>query len=447
MTEKTVLERYWPTDEEVEAAEKQFEAIRTFIDDEFDRDARLMGSLAKRTFIAGDKDLDIFVLFPTDIDETTLQEVGLDIGQAVFDQFDGTAHVEYAEHPYTNGTITTFDVEIVPAYKIEDGESIKSSVDRTPLHTNWVNQTLTDDEKKDVVTLKAFLKAQELYGSSLRQHGFSGYLCEILIAHFGTVDNLFAEATHHWGDQTIIDIEDHHPDGLPDTLEQRFDGDALIVIDPVDPERNVAAVLNDENYARFIYRAWQYHTDKQTDMFEPSTVAYDTTAIEEELESRNDAVMISMDRPDEVDDILYPQARRLTKRLTDELERHGFRLFDSDLHITEDYIRILIDPKSEILSDRVKHTGPTVFHNTEHLANFSAKYDRVWVEEDHLTTIVDRDFTDIMQFLADWQDSDLQEQGVPNHLQAPFSTATIGRPLDKTDDSWLRFLMRFLHLA
>ncbi|MCJ7429063.1 MAG: CCA tRNA nucleotidyltransferase [Candidatus Nanohaloarchaeota archaeon QJJ-5] len=445
MVTDEVLERYWPTETEVQQAHQQFEQIQTYIENEFDREARLMGSLAKRTFIAGDKDLDIFVLFPTDIDDATLKDEGLDIGTAVFDAFDGKAHIEYAEHPYTKGQIDDFEVEIVPAYRIEEGEPIQSSVDRTPLHTNWVNETLSADEKQEVVKLKAFLKGQGLYGSSLRRHGFSGYLCEILIAHYGTMEALFEDAVQNWGQRTMIDVQSHH-ETLPDRLEQRFENDALIVIDPVDPDRNVAAVLSDENYARFIYRAWQYQQDPSVGMFETTDPVIDTDAIREELHARNDAVVIDMERPDVVDDIIYPQTRKLLDRLTDELERHGFALFDHGFKITDTYIRLIVDPQVETLPDRIKHTGPTVFHNSEHLENFTQKYDQVWVEDDHLTTIVDRDYTDIMTFLTDWQNGDLQQQGVPNHLQEPFADASIGTVLEHDEDSWLRFLMRFLHL-
>lgn len=447
MTADPILAEYWPSDDEVQRAHRQFEEIRAFIQDEFGRDAELMGSLAKRTFIAGDKDLDIFVMFPTSIAEETLQEEGLDIGTAVFDRFGGQAHIEYAEHPYTKGEIDGFDVEIVPAYEIEDGSDIKSSVDRTPLHTTWVNETLGTEAKQETVKLKAFLKANRLYGSSLSVHGFSGYLCEILMAIYGSIDALFEDATEAWGSQTVLDPEDHHPDGLPDHLEDRFADDALVVIDPVDPERNVAAVLSDENYARFIYRAWKYLEDPDPDMFEPEEPIPDTNAIEDELEARNGAVVIAMDRPDEVDDILYPQARRLESRLIDELQRHGFELFDSGIYITDDTIRLIFDCTVTELPERVKHRGPTVFHNTEHLKNFTAKYDRVWTEDDHLTTIVERDYTTLHEFLSDWQNGDLQQQGVPPHLQDPFADASIGAPLDHDDDAWHRFLMRFLHLT
>ncbi|MDY6778276.1 MAG: nucleotidyltransferase domain-containing protein, partial [Candidatus Nanohaloarchaea archaeon] len=164
------------------------------INDSFGREARLMGSLAKRTFLSGDKDLDIFVFFDTDTPEQELEQEGLRIGRQVFEHFSGTYQEEYAEHPYIKGEINGFEVEIVPAYDIDEPGAMKSSVDRTPLHTDWVNKNLTEDEKQQVVLLKAFLKGRDLYGSSLRVQGFSGYLCEILIQQYGSFRGLLEHA-------------------------------------------------------------------------------------------------------------------------------------------------------------------------------------------------------------------------------------------------------------
>ncbi|MFB6076595.1 MAG: nucleotidyltransferase domain-containing protein, partial [Candidatus Nanohaloarchaea archaeon] len=64
---EAVLDRVEPDDAEREANRQMFDRIAGFIADEFDREARLMGSTAKGTFMSGDKDLDIFVFFDPDV--------------------------------------------------------------------------------------------------------------------------------------------------------------------------------------------------------------------------------------------------------------------------------------------------------------------------------------------------------------------------------------------
>ncbi|MDY6774034.1 MAG: tRNA CCA-pyrophosphorylase, partial [Candidatus Nanohaloarchaea archaeon] len=107
----------------------------------------------------------------------------------------------------------------------------------------------SEEEKREVVLLKAFLRGQELYGSTLRVRGFAGYLCELLIAEYGSFLGLL-EAVVDWDEEEMIDPEGHH-DSLPNYLREKFSDEKLVVIDPVDPERNVASVLSTENYARF----------------------------------------------------------------------------------------------------------------------------------------------------------------------------------------------------
>ncbi len=442
---QAVLDRVSPSEEEEEQSQQLFERIRDFVQDAFDRDAALMGSTAKGTFMSGDKDLDIFVFFPTAVPEDELETAGLDIGEAVFDEFGGDYEVEYAEHPYTRGDIEGYEVEIVPAYDVESGRDIKSSVDRTPFHREWVNDRLDSDEKDEVRLLKAFLRGQELYGSSLTVRGFSGYLCELLVAAHGSFEAVL-EAAVDWDEEEVIDPGDHH-DTLPAHLRQKFSDEPLVVVDPVDPERNVAAVLSRENYARFVYAAWRYRRAPDTRLFFPDETPTDKEGIESAADARGDFVTVEFATPDMVDDLLYPQLRRLQSRLETVLREHEFRQFHSGFHVGEERTRLLFELFSRELPRMRKHRGPRVFHNVDHLANFSEKYGDVWVEGTRLTTIVEREFRDAEQLLDDFLTGDLQAKGVPEQLVPVVEDATVNDlPLDGDSDDWRRFLRDEFHV-
>jgi len=179
------LEEYYPGQEELDEAQQIFGRISSVINQKYGLESHFAGSASRETCRKGDKDIDVFVLFPEDTSRQELEEKGLKIGRYVFEEFDGEHHVEYAEHPYTKGEIMGHEVEIVPCIDT-DPEDITSSVDRTPHHTRWVKENLDKQQRKDVVALKAFLEAQGLYGSSLKTQGFSGYLCEILVVYYGS---------------------------------------------------------------------------------------------------------------------------------------------------------------------------------------------------------------------------------------------------------------------
>ncbi|MDY6769905.1 MAG: CCA tRNA nucleotidyltransferase [Candidatus Nanohaloarchaea archaeon] len=439
-----VLDRVAPSDEEAAESRELFSRIQAFIDDEFDRDAELMGSTAKGTFMAGDKDLDIFVFFPETVEEDELEEQGLAIGEAVFDEFDGDYDVEYAEHPYTKGDVDDYEVEIVPAYRVESGEDIKSSVDRTPFHRDWVDKHLDEAGKREVVLLKAFLRGQELYGSTLRVQGFSGYLCELLIAEYGSFREVL-EAAVEWDEEEVIDPADHH-DRLPARLRDRFEDENLVVIDPVDPERNVASVLSRENYARFVYAAWRYLQEPSDRFFFPNDREPDEEALRAAAERRGDFVLLSFPTPDLLDDILHPQLRSLLSRLETLLQEHEFRIIRSGFHVGGEETRILFELFARDLPEMQTHHGPTVFHNAEHIDNFTDKYGDVWVDGTRLTTIVDREFTDAAALLDDFLDRDLPESGVPDNIASAVADGAVSE-LRFDGAEWRRFLRDSFHLG
>ncbi len=442
--EDSILDRVLPEQAERDKNRERFARIKEFIEDSYDVDARLMGSTAKGTFISGDKDLDIFVMFPADTDEGMLEEHGLEIGESVFAYFDGTYEVDYAEHPYTKGEIDGYEVEIVPAYDVAAGDQIRSSVDRTPFHTDWVNTSLSDDEKEEVVLLKAFLRGQDLYGSTLKVQGFSGYLCELLIAEYGSFQDVLKAAVE-WDEEQVIDPAGHH-DVLPNYLKEKFSGEDLVVIDPADPERNVASVLSNENHARFVYVAWQYLQDPDEAFFFPDEATVQDVEIKEELFDRGDFVMIQFPVPDVIDDILYPQMRSFMGRLEQVLEDADFRIFESGFHVGDDQIRILFEFYSAELPQIRKQQGPKPFHNTEHMENFTSKYDDVWVEDRRMVTHVEREHTTAEDLLEEFLSGDLQSKGVPKHLVPVVEQREIG-DIAMDGAAWRRFLKDTFHLA
>ncbi|MFB6208437.1 MAG: CCA tRNA nucleotidyltransferase [Candidatus Nanohaloarchaea archaeon] len=439
-----VLEEKYPTEEELEETREKYEKLSSFIREEFGLKTHFAGSAGRGTCVAGDKDIDLFVLFPEDTPRRELEEDGLRVGKAVFEEFDGEHHVEYAEHPYTKGEIEGHEVEVVPCIDT-DPENIKSSVDRTPHHSRWAKENLNEEQKKDVVLLKTFLGAEGIYGSSLKTEGFSGYLSEILIAHYGSFRGLTREAKN-WPEEKVIDPEGHH-DSLPEELEEKFERENLVVVDPVDPERNVASVLSRENYARFIYRSWAFENNPGVEFFQEPDVVFDKFELEQEIDRRAGFLVIEFENPDEVDDVVYPQLRKVLRRLRAELERNDFQVFQQGVH-QSDLTRIFFELEREL--PEVEHKpGPRVFHGIDHLEQFTQKYENVFVEGDRLYARIEREHKDAKEFLKQFLDGDkkeLQQQGIPNYVAENLADYSFTEPLVE-DEKWLKYLAEKLHVA
>jgi len=132
-----------------------------------DADVLQVGSTARNTWTSGDRDIDIFVRFPSELERETLEQYGLEVGHATLP--DG--HEEYAEHPYVKGTVEGFDIDVVPCFRLESATEIRSAVDRTPFHTRYLQRRLDDELAASVRVTKQFLKGIGVYGSDLRTRG------------------------------------------------------------------------------------------------------------------------------------------------------------------------------------------------------------------------------------------------------------------------------------
>jgi tRNA nucleotidyltransferase (CCA-adding enzyme) len=127
---------------------------------------------------------------------------------------------------------------------------MKSAVDRTPFHVKYLEKHLKKNQSNEVRLLKKFLKSHNLYGADAKTEGFSGYLCELLIIKYKTFLNLLKSATK-WKLQEIIDIENFYKKEEYEAVRRIFKDQPLIVIDPTDKNRNVAAALSVENFYKF----------------------------------------------------------------------------------------------------------------------------------------------------------------------------------------------------
>lgn len=434
-----ILEQNYPSEKEIKEAEELYSKISNYIKEEFGVETRFCGSTARKTFMKGEKDIDIFLLFDKELDNKKLEEKGLEIGEEVFKNFDAEFRKEYAEHPYTKGKIEGTEIEIVPCYKTQKGE-IKSSVDRTPHHTKWCKENLTKKQREDTVILKTYLSANNLYGSSLKIRGFSGYLCEILINHYGSFKQLI-EKSQNWSQKEIIDTENHYEKKIPENLQNKFKNENLVVIDPIDEERNVASVLSEENYAKFIYSSVKLEKDLGIDQFKQEKHNCTNTQIQTEIEQRGTITVIKIPSINKVNDILYPQMRKTVRRLAQIINRHDFEIYNKGFHVGENSIRIYFETNNN-LPEIKEIKGPAPFHGKEHIIQFTEKYENVWVEQDRLKAKTKREKTEIKSVLQDKIERDqqkLRETGIPENVAHALEDYRFVDPVGD-DQQWLNYL-------
>lgn len=276
--------------------------------------ALVAGSAARGTFLQDRLDVDLFLLFPPDLSRERLREEGLALGRAVLTN----PETRYAEHPYLRGTFEGFTVDAVPGFAISDPSRPLSPVDRTPFHQQYLSARETPALVGQVRLTKQFFRSLGVYGSEARTEGFSGYLVELLVIRFGSLRKLLF-AARDWRIPVRLAEPGKEPRRLPADV-------ALVLADPVDPNRNVASALSRRNLGLFILAAGEYLNRPSAEFFDlrPSVPLSKPTAVEL-VQGRGSHVTVAvLPRPDLVDDTLYPQVRKAARAVAEELSRSEF---------------------------------------------------------------------------------------------------------------------------
>jgi len=330
----------------------------------------IAGSFIRDTWLSDKKEIDLFILFPVTYSRTRLEKKGLEVGKSIMRKVGGRYEVAYAEHPYVRGRMGAFSVDIVPCYKVSSASNIKSAVDRTPFHNRYITRNLRPDMSGQVRLLKQFTKAADIYGSDIRTMGFSGYLCELLIIKYRSFLNLVRSAKW-WGFGKFIDLENHcaYKD-----WRKKFGKEPLVVIDPTDPKRNVAAALSVSNFNKFIDKCRAFYNKPSKDFFRVKKIPLKRTELKEFLSERGTKIyVIRFKRPKVVDDILWAQKRKTMRRLKRLLEKHDFKVFGSAVWSDEKWSYIIFEMEKWELPPLQKVRGPPVSSEV-HSKEFREKY-------------------------------------------------------------------------
>lgn len=355
-----IIKQIKPSKEEKELLSNISLEVKDYInslckEDDLDAEAVIVGSQAKGTYLKGNSDVDIFIAFPLDMSEDKLKKLGLSIGYKVNDYFNGEASEHYASHPYITTYIQGIEIDIVPCYKIEDGSQLKSAVDRTILHTNYIQSNITEEQKDEILLLKKFMTEIGVYGSDFKVSGFAGYLCELLIIKYDTFENCLRNVLK-WKYGFSFDLEDYGTSDL-------FD-DPLIAIDPTDKNRNVAASLKLEKMCEFINASRNYlDSDNKEDYFKTPSINLDKNSILDQIKNRGSKfIVIKFNIPNIAIDSLHPQLNKTVESITTKLEKKDFRVFKSAYWTDEENIAIFIFEMVSFKLNNIEiNKGPKIF--------------------------------------------------------------------------------------
>jgi tRNA nucleotidyltransferase (CCA-adding enzyme) len=380
----------------------------------------LVGSAARGTWLSGDHDLDIFIGVP----EGSSLLPALEIARCVAPKFEE----RYAEHAYVHAIFEGFELDLVPCYLVEDASQILSAVDRTPFHNRYVTRRIKGLED-DVLLLKQFMKGIGVYGSELKVGGFSGYLAELLVIRHGSFIDVLEKAAL-WRPGEVIDLEDH---------SSRDHEDPLVVVDPVDPGRNVAAALTLDRMFQFVAASRLFLKEPDLEFFFPNPIQplSDHELCEQFAKRKSALILLEFAAPDQVEDVVFPQLRKAEQSVRALLDRNGFSVLrsDADWHrgvppeMREmggcgsgpsescGVIRMLFELEVSSLPRVERRVGPPVWE-AEHAKKFVSSHPEPlsgpYVEDGRLVVEVARKFVEASELLR----SQMSNLSMGRHLGA-----------------------------
>jgi tRNA nucleotidyltransferase (CCA-adding enzyme) len=357
----------------------------------------LGGSYAKGTWLKGQVDLDIFVKFKKETDDKTFEELGKNIGFSSMKKY--KPYVRYSDHPYVEAEVEHRLVNVVPCYDVEKGEW-KSAADRSSFHTRFILEILDETKRNEVRLLKKFLDGVGIYGAEIAIEGFGGYVSEVLIHHYGTFMAVLEAASNYTHGQVI---------GNP---TKQFES-SLVLIDPIDSNRNLGTAISSQNVAMFILAA-------RTFLKKPSIVFFNGKSRSPNAKNLKNTVIVRFNYRRRSPDIIWGQIKRGTTALAGQLELGGFQVLRK-IAITDEKSEaaMIFLLRSPIIERFVVKNGPDIYRKTDS-ESFIAKNSKnmlIWIDDTgRVLSMQERGLDDAKKFLEFHLRKSLTKSGVPSGI-------------------------------
>ena len=361
------------------------------------------GSYAKETWTPKKIDIDIFVKFKKTTTEKNFEKIGRKIGFDSLKKF--KPYVRYSEHPFVEATIDGIGVNIVPCYDVKKGDW-KSAADRSTFHTEFMSEKLTGSMKNDIRILKYFLKINGMYGAEIAKQGFSGYVCEVLVYYLGSFENVLKKMAKLQNKEMIGESP------------RKFES-PLVIIDPIDRNRNLGEAISVDNVTKLILIARNFLKKNSISYFKeknkmkiPKELAKNTLVVNFKYKKRSD-------------DIVYGQIKRASSSIESQLNKEGFNVLRNDaIAYDENKASLLFLFESLTISKNEVRTGPEVF-SSEFASKFininSKKSKLMWTDKDgKLQSLQSRRYDNAKKYLSDLIKNHIGESGIPKGLRSDF---------------------------
>jgi tRNA nucleotidyltransferase (CCA-adding enzyme) len=395
------------------------------------KDVVLGGSYAKGTWLKGDVDIDIFVKMNSSVNEEEFELLGRQIGLESLKQYQ--PYLRYSDHPYVEAIVQGIRVNIVPCYDVEKWNWI-SAADRSPFHTEYVTKKMDEEKRDQVRLLKKFLKSLGIYGAEIAKNGFSGYVTEVLILKYGSFQSTIEAISRVQEEKVIISMDPIDEETAKKTFKH-----SVIILDPIDPKRNLGTAISVENFGKFVLAARTFLREPSIEFFIRQERGGTTNDFSEIY---SNILVVNFDYRERSPDVIWGQLKKSMNAISKQLTLGGFNVIRSicttDERTEAAFIFLL---ESITLPSYMVKTGPKVSRKHDS-SKFISKNNNVarlmWINNEmRVTTLVARKATDAREYVRLLLDKRIDSIGITKGLIPDLGNKTQIYTANETKSTYL----------
>ena len=346
----------------------------------------LGGSGAKGTWLRGEFDVDVFARFDSQYASRSAELA--DLLEPQLKKFIRVKRV-HGSRDYFEYRIKGQLYEIIPILKISRPDQAQNLTDISPLHVKWVQKHRK--LRNETRLVKAFMKSARVYGAESYIKGYSGYVAEILTVHFGSF-LAFLSGFPKLKEGTVIDISKwFKTQNDAYRFLNRSKLSPLIVLDPLQKERNAAAALGRDQFLALQQRCGEFLSSPSLDFFvrkkivpadlKASTIAEYRKVFPCIVRSPPDAkiTILSMKAKllDRKRDIAASKLQKALEFMAASLKSQEYSIYDWNADYEDEALAwIVVDPRP--LSPVREMPGPPISLK-QHVAKFKRKHKSTFI--------------------------------------------------------------------
>jgi tRNA nucleotidyltransferase (CCA-adding enzyme) len=334
------------------------------------------GSYAKGTIIKNDFDIDLFVRFDYSYKEKD-KDISKMLAQALAPLKPELIH---GSRDYYQLRKKNLLFEIIPVLMIDDYKQAVNVTDMSPLHVGYARKHFEQKPglADEVRLAKQFCKGAGIYGAESYIRGFSGHVLDLLIIYYGGFEQLLMQASV-WGSRVIIDLENHLKNPL-EQLNKSKTQSPLIIVDPMQPDRNAAAAVGKESFAILKQKSKDFLIKPSEDFFVIRKI--DVKALK--ARAKQEWLALLKVKPLKGnEDVIGTKVMKCFEHIETHLRKNDFKIIEAGWEFDTKQSLLYYIIKKENLSDEITLCGPPTQEKVD-AERFKAKHKMVSVKNNRL---------------------------------------------------------------